>query len=66
MRRETYIITRIGAIEAELRRLRQFVSRDRTDRVTLRGIWQGADISNEQTRDAKRSMFRGVELDDLQ
>ena len=66
MRRETYIITRIGAIEAELRRLRQFVSRDRTDRVTLRGIWKGADISDEQIEDAKRSMFRGVELDDLQ
>ena len=64
MGRETYIITRIEAIEAELRRLRQFMSPDRTTRTTLRGIWQGADISDEQIEDAKRSLFKGVELDD--
>ena len=64
MGRDTYIITRIEAIEAELRRLRQFMSQDRTNETTLRGIWQGADISDEQIEDAKRSLFKGVELDD--
>ena len=66
MSRETYIITRIEAIEAELRRLKQFISGDRTNKTTLRGIWQGVDISDEQIEDAKRSLFKGVELDDLQ
>lgn len=62
MGRETYIITRIEATEAELRRLRQFMSRDRTNKTTtLCGIWQGADISDEQIEDAKRSVFNGVE-----
>ena len=39
MGRDTYIITRIEAIEAELRRIRQFMSQDRTNETTLRGIW---------------------------
>ncbi len=64
MGRETYIITRIEAIEAELRRLKQLISGARTNKTTLRGIWQGADISDEQIEDAKRSLFKGVELDD--
>ncbi len=64
MGRETYIIARIEAIEAKLRRLRQFMSRDRTSKTTLRGVWQGVDISEEQIEDAKRSLFKGVELDD--
>ena len=64
MGRETYIIARIEAIEAELRRLRQFMSHDLTNKTTLRGIWQGVDISDDQIEDAKRSLFKGVELDD--
>ena len=64
MSKETYIITRIEAIEAELRRLKQFMSPDHTNRTTLRGMWQGADISDEQIEDAKRSLFKGGELDD--
>ena len=64
MGKDTYIVRRIEAIEAELRRLRQFMAGEHTGKTSLRGIWQGVDFSDEQIEEAKRSLFRDIELDD--
>ena len=32
--------------------------------ISLRGLWKGSDISDEMINEAKRSLFKGIELDE--
>ena len=56
--RENYIVRRIEMIEEDLEQLKRFVSGGQEKTISLRGIWEGAGISDEDIEEAKRSLFR--------
>jgi hypothetical protein len=54
-----YILTRIDTLQQELETLkRMLISQDQSDRprVRLKGIWKGAEISNDLLEEAKQSI----------
>jgi hypothetical protein len=55
-----YVIKRLEVMEAELVQLRRLLSAKPTVEppVTLRGIWKGADVTDEDIEEAKRSLFK--------
>lgn len=63
MSRDEYIVRRIEMIQEELEELKRFIS-GKGEIVSLRGLWAGADITDEEIEEAKRSLFKVVELDD--
>ena len=64
MSKELYISRRIEMIERELNDLKSFVTRGDGTSINLRGIWEEADITDEEIEQAKRSLLSGIELDD--
>ena len=54
------VIKRLEVIEAELAQLRRLLAARPTSEppVTLEGIWKGADITDEDIEEAKRSLFK--------
>jgi hypothetical protein len=64
MNREDYIIKRIEMIEEELGELKRFVSSSKGDVISLRGVWEGADIPDSYIEEAKRSLFKGINIGD--
>ena len=64
MTREAYIAKRIEMIERELEDLRKTMLGGGGKVSDLRGIWKGVDITDEEIEEAKRSLFKGVELDE--
>ena len=65
MNREEYIIKRIEMIEEELGELKRFVSSSKGEIISLRGVWKGADIPDSYIEEAKRSLFKGIDIDDF-
>ena len=54
MSRDDYIVKRIEVIQYELEQLKKlFVKREPK---SLRGIWKGANITDEEIEEAKRSL----------
>lgn len=54
MSRDDYIVKRIEMIQYELEQLKKlFVKREPK---SLRGIWKGANITDEEIEEAKRSL----------
>ena len=51
-------------VQEELEQLKRFVSADEGEIVSLRGLWKGADVTDEEIANAKRSLFKGIEIDD--
>ena len=64
MSREQYIVKRIEMIEGDLEQLKKFVSTDGGKAVSLLGVWRGLDIPDEDIEEAKRSLFKDVDVDD--
>ena len=64
MTREAYMAKRIEMIERELEDLRKTMLSGGGRVADLRGIWKGADITDEEIEEAKRSLFKGAELDE--
>ena len=63
MSKEDYIVQRIEMIQEELEQLRKLLVEEEPSGVSLRGIWKGVDITNEEIEEAKRSLFKGIRLD---
>lgn len=63
MNKEEYVIKRIEMIQEELDQLKRFVAGGKGKMVSLRGMWEGADISDEDIEEAKRSLFKGTKFD---
>ena len=63
MSRELYITRRIEMIEENLEHIKRFVSIDEGKLASLRGVWEGVDFQDEDIEEARRSLFKGVELD---
>ncbi len=61
MSREALIFRRIENIERELAELKRLLSNEKRENFNLRGIWKGADISDEEIEQAKRSLFSGID-----
>ena len=61
---EVYITRRIEAIEEELKQLKKLVSGRERRLVSLRGVWEGVDTPDEAIEEAKRSLFKGINIDD--
>jgi len=59
---EGYIVVRIDMIQKELDELRRFLLSGEGEIVNLQGIWAGADITEEEIEEAKRSLFKGIEI----
>ncbi len=57
MDREAYIIKRIEMIQEELEELKKLLSAEKRENVSLAGIWEGIDITDEEIEEAKRSLF---------
>jgi hypothetical protein len=64
MQREAYIVKQIEVIERELQELKRFVAGGKQEMGSLRGIWKGVDITDEEIEEAKRSLFKGIEFDE--
>lgn len=55
----SYVLTRLGQIQKELRLLRTHVKqRDRRRPRTIEGLWKGVVVTEEDFERAKRSLFR--------
>ena len=63
--RENYIVRRIEMIEEDLEQLKRFVSGGQGITASLRGLWEGADITEEEIEEPKHSLFKGNGLDDF-
>ncbi len=62
MSAQTYILSRIQAIEAELAELKkQLQARPRRDVKSLYGILRGLEVTDQDFEDAKRSWVKGEE-----
>ena len=64
MSREDYLIRRIEMIEQDLSHLKTFVSVGKRKADSLRGVWAGLNTPDEDIEEAKRSLFKGLEIDD--
>ena len=64
MGREEYIVKRIEMIQGELEDLKTFISGNKENVTSLRGIWKGVNIPDKQIEEAKRSLSKGIEVDD--
>jgi hypothetical protein len=62
----SYVATRLKLIQEELQRLREHLERPKKKKATkIEGLWKGINITEENTEEAKRSLFKGVrELDE--
>ena len=58
------ILAKIERIEEELQEVKRMVADDSRENVNLEGIWEGVDISDEDIEEAKRSLFKGIYIDD--
>ena len=65
MSKESLIMGHIERIEEELAGLKRLLSKGGGESVNLLGIWDGANITDEDIEEAKRSLFKGIELDDV-
>ena len=63
MSREDYLIRRIEMIEKDLDHLKTFVSVGKRKAESLRGVWAGLNTSDQDIEEAKRSLFKGLEID---
>ena len=57
MSKEAYLIKRIEMIEQELKEIKSILLEDRGENVSLLGLWEGANIADEEIPEAKRSLF---------
>ena len=58
------LLTRLELIEKEIAELKKKLLQEVSGpRVTLKGIWKGMEITEQDFEDAKRSLFR--EIDDI-
>lgn len=56
---DTYVLRRIEMLQKELDLLKSLVlNRPKGEVVSLRGIWEGMDFSDEDIEEAKDSLFR--------
>jgi hypothetical protein len=61
---DEYIVMRIEEIQKELDELKNLVAKGKGEIISLQGIWEGANITNEDIEEAKRSLVRkGIEFD---
>ena len=65
MNRDLFIVRRIEMIERDLNEVKRLISRDSGENISLCGIWRGVDIPDEDIEEAKRSLFKGIDVDDL-
>ena len=61
MSAETEIATRIEMIQQELEEIKKLVSGGDRGMTGLPGLWKGADFSDEEIEEAKRSLSSGIE-----
>lgn len=63
-----FVLTRIEAMQQDLEQLRKAIEyRDASSkrRTRLRGLWKGVSVSDEDFREARRSVFGdGTDLDE--
>jgi hypothetical protein len=64
MNNEAYVAKRIEMIQDDLERLKKLLSPSEGEVVSLEGIWEGLDVSDEEIEEAKRSLFKGAYLDE--
>ena len=64
MSREDYVIRRIEMTEEQLNELKTFISRGEGEVISLSGVWEGVDFTDKDVAEAKRSLFKGIEVDD--
>jgi hypothetical protein len=61
---DEYIVMRIEEIQKELDELKNLVAKGKGEIISLQGIWEGANITDEDIEEAKRSLVRkGIEFD---
>ena len=65
MNRDQFIVRRIEMIERDLDEVKRLISSDSGENISLFGIWRGVDIPDEDIEEAKRSLFKGIDVDDL-
>ena len=61
MSREALILWHIENIERELAEIKKLISSDRGKNKSLRGIWQGVDISDDEIEEAKHSLAKDID-----
>ena len=66
MKTDAYVLKRIEAIERELHELKKMVSDKESKPVSLRGVWRDLDISDQEIEEAKRSLSKGIDVDDVE
>ena len=64
MNKETYLVKRIEMIEEELDQLKKVITGGTQKNINLLGAWEGVDFPDELIEKAKRSLFRGIDVDD--
>jgi len=47
-----------------LKEIKDILLDDRGENVSLLGLWEGANIADQEIAEAKRSLFKGQEIDD--
>lgn len=62
-----YVLKRLEMIEAEIAELKRLLGAKPSKRrkVTLEGIWKGADITDDDIEEAKQSLFKPAYDDSL-
>jgi hypothetical protein len=61
MSRDAYVVKRIEKVQRELEEIKDLVSKGNGQNITLLGLWEGVDFSDEEIEEAKRSLFKGIE-----
>ena len=63
-----YILIRLQNLQRELREIEKLISlKDQKSggKTRLRGLWRGVDISEDDIREAKKSLFKDFSETDL-
>ena len=56
---DTYLLKRIEMLQEELDALKRvIINKTKKEKVTLRGIWKGVDITDEEIEEAKSSWMK--------
>ena len=63
---ETYANKMIGMMQQELDEIKKtLLAKSGRKPTSLRGICKGVDISDEEIEEAKRSLFNGINIDQM-
>ena len=63
--KSSIILASLESIEREIADLKKLIREPKQSKGSLRGMWKGATITDEDIAEAKRSVFKAIHDDEI-